>query len=448
MTQTNSQLIVQTYIRTLFVTTLLSLLITVGVISGLLLKNGATETNKMVDSLQDTFVHTTPNTDAWQASSRQGPSTTYVKIKVHATKGLPASTFYATGTQHFTQLTSHNLSPVLKYVPHHGLFFYASRQTKKAGYQVWLNLNYILSELYVVLFGILLAAGLSALLGVFLIRMAARKITRPLTALTAEIQQRTDQLQDSNPQLTVPTTPLEVQQLATHFNQLLDALNQQIAQEKRFVSDASHELRTPLSVIRGYISLLKRRGADHPEVIQESLQFLDSESLRLQQLVEALLTLTRNQQLHLDLKPLALTDLFTDIATNYQPQITQTLAVDLSAPLSVTADKGSLKQILLALLDNAHKYAPANSIITLSAQQQQQQVLISVSDTGAGIPDSQKPHIFDRFYRVDSARSSDIPGTGLGLAIVKQLAELNHATIQVRDQQPTGSIFTLVFQSK
>lgn len=75
-------------------------------------------------------------------------------------------------------------------------------------------------------------------------------------------------------------------------------------------------------------------------------------------------------------------------------------------------------------------------------------MLISVSDTGAGIPDSQKPHIFDRFYRVDSARSSGIPGTGLGLAIVKQLAELNHATIQVHDQQPTGSIFTLVFQSK
>lgn len=444
--ESNRHVIASAYRRTLIITALVSLLVTLGVMAVLLLQNGEQAANKMVKSLETTFVHKTPNTDAWQASSEQGPSTTYVKINVHSTAGYPANLFYSTHARQFANLadkTGRQLTPAIVYVPKRGLFYYSNKSSTKARYQVWLKLDYIISQLEVVVLAVLLAVGISSILGILLMNMHASRLTQPLTNLTDAVQERTETTQPSTTPLPVPTTPLEVQQLAKSFNQLLSALNQELIHEQQFVSDASHELRTPLTVIRGYISLLKRRGAEHPEVLSEAIDFLDSESNRLQQLVESLLTITRNERLTLSPQRLELAPVLTQLLKPYQEQMTQKVQVDCPPTLSVLVDENSLKQMILALLDNAAKYSPTNQPIKITCKPQDDNVTIAVSDQGPGIPDNQKNLIFDRFYRVDAARSSQIPGTGLGLSIVSQLVSLNHGSISITDNDPRGSVFTL-----
>lgn len=104
--------------------------------------------------------------------------------------------------------------------------------------------------------------------------------------------------------------------------------------------------------------------------------------------------------------------------------------------------------MLIALLNNASKYSPTDQPIQVAAQLIQDQPTITITDNGAGIDDADKTHIFERFYRVDQARSQEIPGTGLGLAIVSRLADLNQIKVTVSDHQPTGTIFTLTFKIK
>jgi signal transduction histidine kinase len=432
---TNRAVIIRTYIRTLLIATGVGLLVTIAVMSAFLLQNGHSATTKMLDSLQDSFVHPTPNTDAWAASSLQGPDTTYVKITFGAN-----GTYYAKHSKTFTAAASTPVFSNLRRVSRYGWFLYADRITKKATYHVWISIDYLLAQLGEIVLAVLLVSALSALLGVLLISKAAEKITRPLTELNTAVLARTKLLTPEP--LPVPADPQEIQQLAASFNQLLQALNAQMQQEQRFVADASHELRTPLSVIRGYISLLQRRGAEHPEVLQEALGYLDSESLRLQGLVEALLTLTRNQELVLPLSIIDLTPLITELVVGWKKQANQEVELNLPSSLAVTAHADSLKQILLALLDNAHKYAP-DAPITITATQHGRVVELTVADLGAGIPDIAKPHLFERFFRVDAAHSSKIPGNGLGLAIVAQLAHANHAHVAVSDNVPHGSRFIL-----
>ncbi|MTV83078.1 sensor histidine kinase [Secundilactobacillus folii] len=445
-TMSNRHLIIRTYLQTILMTTLLSLLITIGVLFVLLFNNSTTSANKMLDSLQDTFVHVTPNTDAWQASSQQGASTTYVRIQVFPNASTSASQFYSTGTKSFMRRHQDNLNDRFLWVKGKGLFVYRQRHTQKAVYQVWLSLNEILSELITVLVAILVVSVLSSLFGIALINVLSRKITQPLTDLTAAVtdEKQKDQL-DQTP-LPVPNSPTEVKQLGDEFNQLLLKLNRQMQREQQFVSDASHELRTPLTAIRGYVSLLKNHGQDHPEVIAESLNFLDDESLRLQKLVEALLTITRNEKLEVNLVPVDVSSVIQEIIDGYHVD-KRTIAFRGDPKVTAVADANSVKQIVLALLDNAQKYSPADSPITVEVKRSNDQVFIRVTDEGIGIPDAQKKRVFDRFYRVDAARSSKIPGTGLGLAIVSQLVALNKGKIAITDNVPHGSIFTIALKA-
>lgn len=440
----NRSLIRRTYLRTMLITTGLSLLITLGVISGLLLQNGSSATTKMIDSLADTFVHPTPNTDAWQASSQQGPATTYVKIQYLDSTNQHHGVFYSKNARQFTQQTSHRLVAGIVSVPHHGLFFYQTRKTSRATYQVWLKLDNILQELDIVIIAVLLVALLSAGIGIFLIDLAAKRVTAPLERLTQAANQRIQDPSTRTEPLPLPQEPSEVRQLAGSFNDLLQTLTDQIKREQRFVADASHELRTPLSVIRGYISLLQRRGKQHPEVFDESLAFLDSESQRLQSLVEDLLRITRNDQLALAVEPVDLDTLVTTLITPYQAQFTVPIAYHPAPTLWVLVNPDSLKQILLALLDNARKYGQG-APVTITPTATTTSVMLRVANTGPGLSAEAQRHLFDRFYRVDDSRSSETPGSGLGLAIVQQLVTLNHGTIHVTDNVPNGVQFVMTF---
>jgi len=214
---------------------------------------------------------------------------------------------------------------------------------------------------------------------------------------------------------------------------------------RRFVADASHELRTPLTTLRGNIDLLQREPPIDQEDRADVLADMVAETERLMRLVRELLVLARaDAGRPLQRAPVLLQPLLEDVhqqAKLLAPR--RDIRCQADSEVTVVADGDALKQVLLVLVDNAVKYTPPEAIVTVSARQQNGQVAIRVSDDGPGIAPEHLSHLFERFYRADSARSS--PGTGLGLAIAEELTQAQHGDITVDSRPGQGSTFTLTF---
>ncbi len=244
----------------------------------------------------------------------------------------------------------------------------------------------------------------------------------------------------------------EIGQLASTFNTMLTELQaaymqveQTLGAQRRFVADASHELRTPLTTLRGNIGLLRRKppisAADQADVLQDMVD----ETERLMRLVNNLLVLARaDAKKSLRSKPVAVQPLLEDVCRQIRHlNLQQTIVCQSNAASAIKGDADALKQILLALLDNALKYTPINTTITITTTDTDDHVIIRLADNGPGIDPTLLPHIFDRFYRGNVARTGD--GAGLGLAIAKELTEAQQGTITVQSQAGQGSVFTLTF---
>jgi len=281
--------------------------------------------------------------------------------------------------------------------------------------------------------------------GTWWAQQLAAKLSSPTIALVEETRNTIKNPETDQPTLTVPKSPQEIQELGNAFNDLLTAQNQRLQRERDFVSNASHELKTPIAAVRGNINLIKRHGDKHPEVIPESLGYIDEESLRMQNLIENLLNLSRADRAELVLENINLSQISEKIGQQYQTSITDKLKLQIEPDLHIAGNNDTLKQIIVALLDNAKKYSAENSPITLKLEQVSGKIQLSVEDNGIGIPDDQKKLIFQRFYRVDTSHSTDIKGSGLGLSIVSQLVKLNNGTIEVLNNTPQGSIFRISF---
>lgn len=242
----------------------------------------------------------------------------------------------------------------------------------------------------------------------------------------------------------------ELGRLATTFNQMLSELQVAFHQiehslqtQRRFVADASHELRTPLTTIRGNLGLLQR----DPPIITEDREAVLSDSVeeteRLMRLVQGLLTLARaDTGQALKTEPVAVQATIDDVVRQTQRMAPEhKVMADNVADLVVRAERDTLKQVLLILLDNAVKYTPVGGRITVSAEGTATTVVIRVRDTGVGIPASALPNIFTRFWRADSQRTGG--GAGLGLSIAKSLVEAYHGSISVDSVVGQGSVFTV-----
>ena len=242
----------------------------------------------------------------------------------------------------------------------------------------------------------------------------------------------------------------EVGRLATTLNAMLTELQaayrqveQALQAQRRFAADASHELRTPLTTIRGNIGLLQRRPPINAEDRVAALTDMADETDRLIRLVNDLLVLARadagrpwrNEPVLI--KPLV-EDLCRD-ARLLEPG--RVIGCGDVLDLAVMGNRDALKQVLLILLDNALKFTPPNGTISITTAAADQHVAISVRDTGIGIEPAALPHIFERFYRSDAARTG--AGAGLGLAIAKTLVEAQQGTITVQSQVGQGSVFTV-----
>ncbi|AGT33072.1 alkaline phosphatase [Geobacillus genomosp. 3] len=219
---------------------------------------------------------------------------------------------------------------------------------------------------------------------------------------------------------------------------------------KDFVANVSHELKTPVTSIRGFAETLLDGAMKDEEALEHFLTIILKESERLQTLVEELLDLSKIEQhgFQLQLDDVDVAEVVAGAVAVFR-QKAEEKQIDLRAEVStrpvIRGDANRLKQILLNLLANAIAYTPEHGRVTVEVEETGQEVLIRVRDTGIGIEENEIPRIFERFYRIDKARSRDSGGTGLGLSIVKHLVEAHHGHITVASKVGRGTVFTIHF---
>ncbi|ACM21895.1 phosphate sensor histidine kinase, HAMP and PAS domain-containing [Geotalea daltonii FRC-32] len=236
------------------------------------------------------------------------------------------------------------------------------------------------------------------------------------------------------------------------FHDISD-LKRLAATRRDFVANVSHELRTPVSVIQGYAeTLLAGALESDPDRARRFIQVIHNHAERLSALIADLLTLSELEsgKVLLEPHPLNLRSAVKQAMSLLSQRATDKgITLDtgnIEASRFVLADKGKLDQVLVNLLDNAIKYTPGNGKVTVTAEDEAEMLKISVTDTGLGIPAKDLPRIFERFYRVDEARSRDKGGTGLGLSIVKHIVQSHGGMISVKSIPGEGSTFSFTLK--
>ena len=217
---------------------------------------------------------------------------------------------------------------------------------------------------------------------------------------------------------------------------------------KEFVANVSHELRTPLTSIRGFAETLLSGALSDPKNNREFVETIYQQSDRLTRLVDDLLDLSAIESGRKKPQPSAveLEPLVREVAAELQPFARKRkvkLILEVPKGLKVMADRDQLRQVFINLVDNAVKFNRPEGTVTVSAEAAEGRAEIAVSDTGSGIPEADLPRIFERFYRVDKARSRELGGTGLGLSIVKHIVEAHGGSIRAESRPGEGSTFRI-----
>jgi heavy metal sensor kinase len=248
----------------------------------------------------------------------------------------------------------------------------------------------------------------------------------------------------------------ELGHLARSFNSLLDRLGESFERQRRFMADASHELRTPVAILRGEAEVALSQQARSLDEYRESLSVLHQEAERLTHIVEDLFTLTRADAGQYPLQPrdFYLDELVTECVHSARTLALAkkiTLTFDGASESPIHADESLLRRMILNLLDNAIKYTPEGGRATVACRRQGDEYILSITDTGTGIPAELQPRIFERFFRADEARSrseSNGGGAGLGLAISRWIAEAHQGRLELTRSDSKGSTFTATLPAK
>jgi signal transduction histidine kinase len=239
----------------------------------------------------------------------------------------------------------------------------------------------------------------------------------------------------------------ELGRLASTLNQMIARLEVAFERQRQFAADASHELRTPLSVIRAE-STLSLANATTLDEYRKSLDLISQEADHMSSIIEQLLFLARNDagQEPLNLVSVNIKELLTDISADVEV-LTRDKGLQFNlGPIdnvNVKGDRVKLKQLLMNILTNAIRYTPPFGKITTTTTKKKEILEVDITDTGPGISPEHLPYIFQRFYRVDSARSGSEGGAGLGLSIAQSIAESHGGKIEVESQLAKGSTFKI-----
>lgn len=322
-------------------------------------------------------------------------------------------------------------------------------QTSK-GDTVWLQVAESLEPVYkaskhlfnLMILGFPLVLLIAGLGGWFLANRALNPIQ--------EIISKTQMISASNftQRIDYQGPPDEVGRLAKTIDKMLDRLEFAFEHERRFTADAAHELRTPLTVIKGRIGVSLSRVRT-PEEYEITLQDLEKEADRLIRLTNGLLFLARLELRQIQpsfLHPVDLTNLLGALVEQLEPLSASKqiiLKQIIAENLWILGNPDYLTSLFLNLLDNALKYTQKGGQVILKAQQDEEQIEITIQDTGLGIESKHLPYLFERFYRVEEARSRQTGGVGLGLAIAQEICRLHGGKLTVDSQINQGTTFSL-----
>ena len=300
------------------------------------------------------------------------------------------------------------------------------------------SLSTVRNELYLV-FG--LAAGIAVLAAI----LFSHILTRPVSSLTRTIQR----MGKGDLSVRAPIQgSLELRKLARNYNSMAEQLENLDRTRNQFVSNASHELKTPMTSMKILLESVIYQPDMPEELRTEFLTDINHEIDRLTHIVTDLLELTRmdNGKMKLEVARLDLSAILEETVRLITPNAEkrrQRVLTRIAPSVMLDGDADKLRQIATNLIDNALKYSADGTDVTVSLRQSGRQAVLAVSDQGVGISAEDAKHIFDRFYRVDKARSRETGGTGLGLSIVRQLVVLHHGTIDVESTPGRGSTFTV-----
>ncbi|WP_342558592.1 ATP-binding protein [Metasolibacillus sp. FSL K6-0083] len=285
---------------------------------------------------------------------------------------------------------------------------------------------------------ILIAMALIAIVPIYLASsVLAGVIAKPIQQLTTTMQQniKTNRYE----QLPLKENKKdEIAEMTTTYNALMHRLEDNYMKQQQFVGNASHELKTPLTVIESYAKLLQRRGFQNEQVAYEALAAITKETANMQDMITQMLQLASvNETIEINLATTHIEPLLQEITATIQQAYAREVRIQ-GQNFILTTDAVKLKQLLFIFVDNARKYSEQPIIITMKPTKQ-----IIIQDEGQGIPKKDLPHLFERFYRVDKARSRKTGGTGLGLAIAKELADLLNLDIEVNSTVGVGTTITI-----
>lgn len=237
----------------------------------------------------------------------------------------------------------------------------------------------------------------------------------------------------------------ELVEMGETFNHMIDLLQTNFEKQEQFVSNASHELKTPLTVIESYASLLKRRGLERPDLFNESIEAIHSEAIRMREMTEQLLLLAKHQeQWQIEKENVHLAEMMDEVAKVYKNAYQRTVEIHSHENIEVFTDVQKVKQLLFIFLDNARKYS--DGLISVFIGKTDSEAHIRIEDRGIGIPKDDLTKVFDRFYRVDKARSRKQGGSGLGLSMAKEIADAIDVRIELDSLEGRGTTVTLFFR--
>jgi two-component system heavy metal sensor histidine kinase CusS len=325
-----------------------------------------------------------------------------------------------------------------------GQFPIINKNKKTIGY---LTIGVSQEESSSVLHNLFIVLSFTYLILVFVLYLIMYYVASKAIKPVQKLIQSASQINESNisSRLPLPNNKDEIYKLATTFNDLLNRIENSIEQQKQFTADASHEMRTPLTIIKGTLEVLLRKERTR-EQYEKKINEVITQTDRLSYLFDQLLQLARAESNNTIIKKekIILKEKIDHLINGGDLLLNKNqIKYNIPSNCVVFADAALLDRILENIISNAIKYNTPNGNITFEWNEKSNSLLIK--DEGIGISKDQQPYLFNRFYRADNSRSSEIKGNGLGLSIVKKLCELQHIKISVESAENKGTSFTLQF---
>lgn len=284
---------------------------------------------------------------------------------------------------------------------------------------------------------------IAVLIGGVLTYYISGKALEPVRALNEQVKNiNTHNLNES---LEVPSTEDELAELTASFNDMTDKLAESFAVQKRFSADAAHELRTPITVLQTQLDVFRKKKEHTPEEYEALTITFQKQISRLRSLVTELLDIA-NMEHTPDMQKVSLSRLFDGLCkelTDTAKSANVSISYD-KTDIVVFGDYSLLYRALYNLIENAVKYNVSGGSVKISSAIKDHNTIITIADTGIGIPDSMKKQIFEPFCRVDKSRSREMGGAGLGLSMVNGIIKRHGGTITVSDNNGSGSCFTVI----